>query len=78
MQCGTHSKTFSYEPDEGKTFEAYYRRYEYIYITDCAVWTDAKKDRLLRRKLGTVEHNNFGDYILPHQKKLRTWLFRKS
>ena len=36
-------ETFSYEPDEDKTFEAYYRRYEDTYITDCADWTDAKK-----------------------------------
>ena len=35
-------ETFSYAPDEDKTFEAYYRRYEDIYITDCANWTDAK------------------------------------
>ena len=35
--------TFSYAPDEDKTFEAYYRRYEDIYITDCGDWTDAKK-----------------------------------
>ena len=27
-------ETFSYAPDEDKTFEAYYRRYEDIYITD--------------------------------------------
>ena len=58
-------KTFSYAPDENKTFEAYYRRYEDIYIADCADWTDAKKVRLLLRKLGTVEHNKFVDYILP-------------
>ena len=36
-------ETFSYASDEDKTFEAYYRRYEDIYITDCADWTDAKK-----------------------------------
>ncbi len=36
-------ETFSYAPDEDKTFEAYYRRHEDIYITDCADWTDAKK-----------------------------------
>ena len=29
---------FYYAPDEDKTFEAYYRRYEDIYITDCADW----------------------------------------
>ena len=36
-----------------------------------------KKVRLLREKLGTVEHNKFVDYILP-KKNLRTWLFRNS
>ena len=35
-------ETFSYAPDEVKTFEAYYRRYDDIKITDCADWTDAK------------------------------------
>ena len=29
-------ETFTYAPDEDKTFEAYYRKYEDIYITDCA------------------------------------------
>ena len=57
-------ETFYYAPDEDKPFEAYYRRYEDIYITDCADWTDAKKVRLLLRKLGTVERNKFVDYIL--------------
>ena len=60
-------KTFSYAPGEDKTSEAYYRRYEDIYITDCADWIDAKKVRLLLRKLGTVEYNKFVDYI--YQKK---------
>ena len=36
-------ETFSHAPDEDKTFEAYYRRYEDIYINDCADWTDANK-----------------------------------
>ena len=38
-------ETFSYVPDEDKTFEAHYKRYEDIYITDCADWTDAKKKK---------------------------------
>ena len=66
-------ETFSYAPDEDKTFEAYYRRYEDIYITECTDWTDAKIVRLLLRKLGTVEHNKFVDYIL--QKKLAILAF---
>ena len=61
-------ETFIYASDEDKTFEAYYRRYEDIYITDCADWTDAKKVRLLLRKLGTVKHK-FVDYILPKKNK---------
>ena len=40
-------ETFIYTPDEDKTFEAYYRRYEDIYITDCADWNGAKKVWLL-------------------------------
>ena len=66
-------ETFSYAPDKDKTFEANHRRYEDIYITDCADWTDAKNVRLLLRKLGTVEHNKFVDYILPKkQQKKKT------
>ena len=61
-------KHFPKAPDEDKTFEAYYRRYEDIYITDCADWTDAKKVWLLLQKLGTVEHK-FIDYILPKKNK---------
>ena len=39
----TAVETFSYAPDQDKTFEAYYRRYEDIYITDCTDRADAKK-----------------------------------
>ena len=40
---GNALETFSYAPDEDKTVEAYYRRYENIYITDCADWTETNK-----------------------------------
>ena len=67
-------ETFSYAPDEDMTFEVYYRRYDDIYITDCADWTDAKKKSpAILRKLGTVEHKKFVDYIL--QKKLANLAF---
>ena len=36
-------ETFSYALDEDKNFKAFYRRYEDIYITDCADWNDGKK-----------------------------------
>ena len=43
-------ETFSYAPDENKTFETYYRRYEDIYITDCADLADAKKSPVISTK----------------------------
>ena len=58
-------ETFSYAPDEDKTFGAYYRRY--LYYRLCRLdW--CKKVRLLLRKIGTVEHNKFVDYILLKKK----------
>ena len=43
-------ETFAYSPDEDKTFEGYYRRYEYVYITDCADLTDTKKSPAISTK----------------------------
>ena len=63
-------ETFSYAPDEDKTFEAYYRRYEDIYITNCADWTDTKA-----RKCGTQQVRRL---YLTKKKNLRTWFFRNS
>ena len=37
-------ETFSYAPDVDKTFEAHYRRYEDIYITDCQRIVSVRKD----------------------------------
>ena len=36
-----------------------------LYHTDYANWANFNKVRLLLRKLGTVEHNKFVNYILP-------------
>ena len=41
---------FTYNPEEGITFESYFRRYE-ISRNECKTWTDEKKVRLLLRKL---------------------------
>ena len=70
MQCGTYSKHFP--PDEEKTFEAYYRRYEVIYITDCSDWTDAKKSPATStkaRNCGTKQVRRL--YLTKKQKKKR-------
>ena len=53
---------FSYAPEDEIKFDSYFRRYEDLYITECANWTDFKKVSLLR-KWGTVEHIKFVSYI---------------
>ena len=63
----TTIETFKYEPDKDISFDSYYRRYEDLYTSDCANWSDAKKVRLLTRKLDTAEHTRFVDYILPRK-----------
>ena len=68
-------ETFSYAPVENKSFEAYYRRYEDIYITDCASWTDAKNSpatSTIARNCGTQQVRRL--YLT--KKTLRTWLFK--
>ena len=56
---------FTYNVENDLTFEKYYRRYEDIFQIDFKSWPDQKKLRLLLRKLGSVEHSKFVDYILP-------------
>ena len=58
-------ETFIYLLEEDKIFEAFFRRYENLFMVDCEDWTNAKKVRLLLRKLGTTEYCKFVGYILP-------------
>ena len=59
MQCGRHSKHF---PTQQMRIRPLRHITEDMKISD---WTDAKNVWLLPRKLETVEHNKFVDYILP-------------
>ena len=68
-------ETFSYAPDEDKTSEAYYRRYEDIYITDCADWTDAKKSMATSTKARNCGTQQVRRLYLTKE-NLLTWLFR--
>ena len=34
---------FEYVPENDKTFEAFYRRYEYIFNVDCEQWPSEKR-----------------------------------
>ncbi|XP_014778320.1 uncharacterized protein LOC106874916 [Octopus bimaculoides] len=60
-------KEFHYNPDEGTTFAAYYRRYEDIFQEECKGWSSERKVRLLLRKLATPEHKSFCNFILPRK-----------
>ena len=62
-------ETFSYAPDEDKTFEAYYRRYEDIHITDCADWTDAKNSPATSTKARNRETQQVRRLYLTKKKK---------
>ncbi|XP_036357551.1 uncharacterized protein LOC115209496 [Octopus sinensis] len=55
---------FRYEPDEGVTFEVYYRRYEQIFNKECKDWDDDIKTRLSLKKLAAGEHKHYSNYVL--------------
>ncbi|XP_052899922.1 uncharacterized protein LOC128306442 [Anopheles moucheti] len=56
---------FRYEAESNVTFEAWYARYEDLFKQDASRLDDAAKVRLLLRKLGTMEHSRYSNYILP-------------
>nr|CAH8866294.1 unnamed protein product [Trichobilharzia regenti] len=56
---------FNYDPISGLVFDAWFNRYEDVFRIECYMFDDAAKVRLLLRKLGTVEHNRYVNFILP-------------
>ncbi|XP_035895367.1 uncharacterized protein LOC118516598 isoform X3 [Anopheles stephensi] len=56
---------FRFEAEAGLTFEAWYSRYEDLFVSDAARIDDAAKVRMLMRKLGSMEHERYVNYILP-------------
>ena len=67
-------ETFEYVPENDKTFDAFYRRYEDVFNVDCKEWSNEKKVRLLLRKLGSTEYSRFVYFILP-PKKQQQWIW---
>ena len=55
---------FNYMPEEEVTFSLNFRRYENLYKTDWAKWPDHDKVRSVQRKLHSVKHTKFVNYIL--------------
>ena len=47
---------FNYMPEEELTFSLYFCRYEDLYKTDCENWSNYKKVKLMKRKLGSRTH----------------------
>ncbi|XP_017484186.1 PREDICTED: uncharacterized protein K02A2.6-like [Rhagoletis zephyria] len=56
---------FCFDPESNLTFDMWYARYEDLFTVDAAKLDDAAKVRLLLRKLNTVVHNKYINYILP-------------
>lgn len=62
-------ETFHYLPDDGNIFAKWYRRYKDVFTEDAKDLDDAAKVRLVLRKLGVLEHNQYLDSILPKEAK---------
>ncbi|KER30088.1 hypothetical protein T265_03452 [Opisthorchis viverrini] len=60
---------FHYEPASGLTFDWWYSRWEDTFLNEFTGKDDAWKSRLLVRKLGTLEHDRFTNFILPQNPK---------
>ncbi|XP_018406352.1 PREDICTED: uncharacterized protein K02A2.6-like [Cyphomyrmex costatus] len=60
---------FVYDSENGLTFDAWFVRYEGLFNVDARDLDDAAKVRLLLRKLNTLCHKQYVDYILPSQPK---------
>ncbi|XP_018317261.1 uncharacterized protein K02A2.6-like [Mycetomoellerius zeteki] len=60
---------FTYDPENGLIFDAWFIRYEGLFNVDARYLDDAAKVRLLLRKLNTTCHKQYVDYILPSQPK---------
>ncbi|XP_061510157.1 uncharacterized protein K02A2.6-like [Anopheles gambiae] len=56
---------FLYDPDAGVFFDAWYARYEDVFIQDGHSLDDAARVRLLLRKLSTPLHDKYVNTILP-------------
>ncbi|VDP34555.1 unnamed protein product [Schistosoma mattheei] len=56
---------FNFDGVAGVTFESWFKEYEDLFYIDLCKLDDASKVRILLRKLGTVEHELYSNFILP-------------
>ena len=60
-------ETFEYVPENDKTFDAFYRRYEDVFNVDCKEWSNEK--RYVYYPGNWVQLNTVGSLILSFKKK---------
>jgi transposase InsO family protein len=56
---------FVFDPEENKTFEKWFARYQTILETDAAQMTEAQRVCLMTEKLSTCDYDKFANTILP-------------
>ncbi|CAH8585986.1 unnamed protein product [Schistosoma intercalatum] len=56
---------FNFDGVAGVTFESWFKKYEDLFYFDLCKLNDASKVRILLRKLGTMEHERYSNFILP-------------
>uniref|UniRef100_A0A5S6QGC4 RNA-directed DNA polymerase n=1 Tax=Trichuris muris TaxID=70415 RepID=A0A5S6QGC4_TRIMR len=67
---------FVYEPADGLTFDAWFAQFQDVFAIDCAALDDKAKVRFLLRKLNTLVHDKYRNFILP--KKPRDFDFDQT
>jgi hypothetical protein len=60
---------FFYDPESNLTFKLWFSKYRDLFDEDAKELDDAKKVRLLLRKLGAREHQQYVAHILPKEPK---------
>lgn len=63
--------TFSYDPENGVTFDEWYNRHEDVFTDDGKDLDDASCVRLLLRKLDEGAYNRYANFILPTKPRER-------
>ena len=54
---------FTYYPEEGINIASYFWRYEEIFRSECKIWIDEIKVRLLLRKLSPAKHEKYCNFF---------------
>uniref|UniRef100_A0A1I7X2E3 CCHC-type domain-containing protein n=1 Tax=Heterorhabditis bacteriophora TaxID=37862 RepID=A0A1I7X2E3_HETBA len=59
------TQKFIFEPDQGETFDIWYKRFKDVFMEDGATLDDKQKTRLLVSRLDSATHARFTGHILP-------------